>query len=103
MNETFDDGRILGARVAVPEEVVSRGFERETVVLNLSTGRYHGLNPTASLMLKRLTSAARAGEAIPALAQELERPEEIIRADLVDLCRHLLARGLIRLEDAHPS
>jgi hypothetical protein len=40
--------------VRVPEHVVYRKFAEETVALNLQTGRYHGLNPTAAAMVQAL-------------------------------------------------
>ena len=48
---------ILSARPAVPDHVVYREFVNETVVLNLETGTYHGLNPSGGRMLEALGSA----------------------------------------------
>lgn len=42
-------------RARVPEHVVHRDFQEETVVPNLETGQYHALNPTARRMLAALT------------------------------------------------
>ena len=71
------------ARVRVPEHVVFRSFAAETVVLNLDTGLYHGLNRTAGLLLERLDVGR-------SVAEEVER-------DCVELCRELHERGLIEL------
>ena len=42
-----DRDEILDSRVVVPENVVLRAFEAQTLLLNLDTGTYHGLNDTA--------------------------------------------------------
>jgi DNA-binding CsgD family transcriptional regulator len=47
-------------RVRVPQHVVHRAFPARTVVLNLETGKYHGLNPTAGRMLTALEQGLRA-------------------------------------------
>lgn len=44
VDEPPGDLALLAARPPVPDHVVYRAFVDETVVLNLDTGRYHGLN-----------------------------------------------------------
>ena len=65
---------LLAARARVPTGVVYRNFANETVVLNLDTGLYHGLNPTAGRMLETIERVPSVGEAAAALAEEYERP-----------------------------
>jgi hypothetical protein len=89
---------LLAAKVKVPQSVVFRSFPTETVVLNLQTGKYHGLNPSAGRMLQALTEAASVREAAAAVAAEYEAPAETIEADICDLCQNLLDRGLIERE-----
>jgi len=86
---------LLEAKVKVPQSVVFRSFPTETVVLNLETGRYHGLNPTAGKMLQALTEAPSVREAAAAVAAEYDAPAATIEADICDLCQNLLDRGLI--------
>jgi len=86
---------LLGAKVKVPQSVVFRSFPTETVVLNLQTGKYHGLNPSAGKMLQALTEAASVREAAAAVAAEYEAPAATIEADICDLCQNLLDRGLV--------
>lgn len=86
-------------RVVVPQHVVHRSFPSETVVLNLKTGKYHGLNPSAGAMLDALarTGSVRAASANVADAYEL--PAETVEADVRRLCAALLERDLIELDD----
>jgi hypothetical protein len=88
---------ILKARVSVPEHVVHRLFPTETILLNLQTGKYHGLNPTAGLMLKELEKGGTVAEAARTVANEHGQPVERVEADLCRLCADLSARGLISL------
>ena len=37
------EGEIMQSRLRVPEHVVYRSFGEETVVVNLRSGKYHGL------------------------------------------------------------
>jgi hypothetical protein len=90
---------LLGARVRMPQHVVCRSFVSETVVLNLQTGQYHGLNPTAGRMLEALQAAPAVGAAVPALAEEYGVAREQIERDLLALAGGLLERGLIETVD----
>ncbi len=93
------DEELLHARARLPQHVVHRSFVEETVVLNLRTGKYHGLNPTAGRMLDALEAAPTVGDAVPELAAEYGVERERIEADLLELTRGLLERGLIVTAD----
>ncbi len=88
---------ILSARPTVPDHVVYREFVNETVVLNLETGTYHGLNPTGGKMLESLGAAATVQEAAAVLAAHYERPQPEIEDDLCEFCLDLNDRGLVEL------
>jgi hypothetical protein len=85
----------LPTTVRVPQHVVYREFIAETVVLNLNTGIYHGLNPTGGRMLKLLDELGDVGVVAARLAGEYRRPRSEVAADLETFCRDLLARDLI--------
>ena len=89
------DESILSSRVRVPEHVVYRDFADETVILNLESGIYHGLNSTAARMLQVLESSGTVADAIDELATEFDQPRETIERDVLELCRSLDDRGLI--------
>lgn len=86
---------LLEAKVTVPQSVVFRSFPTETVVLNLQTGKYHGLNPTAGKMLQALTEADSVRAAAAAVAAEYDASAATIEIDICDLCQNLLDRGLV--------
>jgi hypothetical protein len=88
----------LTDRVRVPQHVVYREFASETVVLNLETGRYHGLNRSAGRMLETLDGARDLGEAMDRLAGGWEMPREELESDLRALCDGLAERGLVEID-----
>ncbi len=90
------------SRITVPDHVAYRSLPSETVILNLQTGRYHGLNPTAGSMLQALERAACVRDAAAVVAEEYAQPLAIVEQDMCELCDALLARGLIEL-DGEPS
>jgi hypothetical protein len=93
------DESLLDAEIRVPDYVVHRSFVAETVVLNLRTGRYHGLNPTAGRMLEELERGGSAREVAGVLAEEYGQPRAILERDLVVFCRDLLDRKLIEIKN----
>ena len=93
------DRSLLEARVRVPDHVVYRDFGDETVILNLDTGMYHGLNATAAAMVAALGESDSVGAAADRVAGDLGQPREVIESDILDLCRALSERGLIERHD----
>jgi Coenzyme PQQ synthesis protein D (PqqD) len=91
------NGNSAGLAVRVPEHVVFREFVSETVVLNLKTGQYHGLNPVAGRMLEVLGEDGRLGPAVATLAEEFKQPAERVEQDLTRLRDELLARELLEV------
>lgn len=97
--------QLLNQQIRVPEHVVYRDFTDETVVLNLESGMYHGLNRVAARMLEVAQASDSLRNAIPPLASEFGQPHEVIERDLLSLCQSLLERGLIDTDaraDASP-
>lgn len=88
---------LLGRKAWVPQHVVYRDFVTETVVLNLETGEYHGLNRTGGLILDVLERAETIGAAARTLADEYGSAVAEVERDVCAFCSDLLARGLIRL------
>jgi hypothetical protein len=89
---------LLAARIKVPQHVVYRSFPSETVVLNLQTGKYHGLNPTAGRMLEALEQATSVGDAAAAAARDYAQPQSATERDMCNLCHALLERDLIEID-----
>ncbi len=103
LRETMPDARSLPtSRIRTPQHVVYRRLPSETIVFNLQTGRYHGLNATAGSMLEALERASCVRDAAATVAEEYTQPQAVVERDMCELCDGLLARGLIEL-DGDPS
>jgi hypothetical protein len=89
---------LLAEAIQVPEHVVYRPFVQETVLLNLQTGKYHGINPVGGRMLEVLQRASSLEEAALQLADEYQRPLDEIEQDVCNFCDDLLERGLIQIK-----
>jgi hypothetical protein len=85
--------------VRIPENVVFRSFGNETVLLNLTTGLYHGVRGVGGRMLEVLAETPDLGEAALRIADEYEYPLEEVSRDITELCEALAKRSLIELEE----
>jgi hypothetical protein len=85
--------------VRVPHHVVHRAFAEETVLLNIDSGQYHGLNPVAGRMLAVLIEVEVVTVAVSTLAAEFGEPRERIAADVERFLAGLVERGLIEVLD----
>jgi hypothetical protein len=86
---------LLVSKVFVPSHVVFRAFAQETVMLNLQTGTYHGLDSIGGQLLELLLSGGNLRAAAHQLAAEYARPTDEVEADALDLCLELRERGLV--------
>jgi hypothetical protein len=94
---TLQWDEIRNRRAVVPQHVVHRTFATETVLLNITTGHYHGMDPIGGRFFEVLLSVDDIGAAVEALATEYEQPVERIQEDMAAFCSELRGLGLIEL------
>ena len=97
MTDQLSDKSLFAAAARTPEHVVYRSFVTETVLLNLETGRYFGVNPSGGRMLEELVNAQTVEEAAQRLSEHYGRPRSEIDNDLQTFCADLTGRGLLEL------
>ena len=85
----------LNDQLSIPEEVVSRKLGDDTVLLNLTTGTYYGLDAVGTRLWELLGEKAELGAAHRAMLEEYDVTSETLEADLVRICEEMLARGLL--------
>jgi Coenzyme PQQ synthesis protein D (PqqD) len=90
---------VLDATIRIPDHVVYRSFVQETVVLNLETSRYHGLNQTAGAMLAALDAAGSLRGALQSLAETFPLAGARLEHDLIKFCQDAQQRGIIELSE----
>lgn len=94
-----DTPDFVSSAIQVPEHVVVRELGGQTVVLNLRTGQYHGLNQTAGALLESLRAGGSVQSAASEVAERFSALPELVQRDLVQLCGELHQRGLIEIVD----
>jgi hypothetical protein len=90
-----DEAALIDARYRVAPGVVVQEFPTETVLLNLETGRFHGLNPTAATIVHLVIDGLPPRAAAERIAADTDHPLEQVRADLATLVGQLLERRLM--------
>lgn len=90
------DARSLGNRALVPEAVITRELDGETILLNLDTGIYFGLDKVGTDVWRAIRAAATLGEALDLVQSEYDVDPAVLRADFVRLVDELLAKGLLQ-------
>jgi hypothetical protein len=82
-------------KISVPSQVLVRVFENESVILNLNTESYHGLDDVGTRMWTALTHSASIQEAFEALLAEYAIDPAQLRQDLDDFLEKLHQRGMV--------
>lgn len=83
--------------VVVPPHVVFRALAQETVVLNIKTGQYHGVDPVGARFFETMRAGEHLTTVADALAGEYAQPLQRIRDDLAVFVDELVGLGLVEL------
>ena len=86
----------LDNRVAIPESVIAREVDGETVLLNLDTGIYFGLDAVGTAIWRAIQEDGRLLHAAEALEREYDVDPAAAREDLLRLIGEMLAKGLLQ-------
>ncbi|MFO7642597.1 MAG: PqqD family protein [Candidatus Competibacteraceae bacterium] len=85
----------LSDRVTVPSQVMDRSVGDETVILNLESGTYYGLDPVGARMWQLLGEGKPLGEVCDAMLAEYDVTRDRLEEDLLKLVEELAGKGLI--------
>ena len=88
-------------RAVVPGHVLVRFLDNESVLLNLETERYFGLDNTGTRMWQVITAAPNIDVGLQLLTEEFDVAPEILRANLMDLLSRLVENGLLAVQPAN--
>jgi hypothetical protein len=84
-------------RAVVPQHVLVRFLDRESVLLNLETERYFGLDETGTRMWQVVTTAPNIDAALQQLLAEFDVDPELLRSNFTDLLSRLADNGLLQI------
>jgi hypothetical protein len=88
-------------RAKVPAHVLVRFLEGESVLLNLETERYFGLDGTGTRMWQAVTAAPSIEGAYHELLDEFDVAPELLKSNLTELLGRLLDNGLLEVRPAN--
>jgi len=91
---------LTGKRLEVRQEVLTRELRGESVILDLASERYFGLDEVGTGMWRALTQGKSIEHAIAALETEYEVDPRTLRADVAEFVRKLADAGLVDVRDA---
>ena len=85
-------------RVRVPDDVLISNLQDESVILNLNSERYFGLDNVGTRMLSVLSTSSSFEAAYELLVAEYDVDPQVLREDLNSLIENLVQQGLVTLE-----
>jgi hypothetical protein len=84
-------------RAVVPSYVLIRHLDGESVLLNLETEKYFGLDSTGTRMWELVTNSPNIESAYAMLEREFEVEPETLRTHLAELLGQLVENGLLHV------
>ena len=81
--------------VVVPDTVIARELDGETVVLNLESGVYFGLDRVATDIWNALRTDGRVEAAYRAVLEAYDVPSATLEQDLLRFVNQLVSKGLL--------
>lgn len=87
----------LADRVTAPAHVLVRFLDKESVLLNIETERYFGLDETGTRMWQLVTAAPSVEAAYLQLLDEYDVEAELLRSNLTELLSRLVDNGLLHV------
>ncbi len=80
-------------RVKIPDGVLISKLQEESVILNLDSERYYGLDDVGTRILTVLTTSESIEAAYETLVNEYDVDAQVLRQDLLELVEELVASG----------
>jgi hypothetical protein len=84
-------------RVSVPADVLIQELQGESVLLNVGTGRYFGLDEVGTRMWAALTTTESLQAAYDTLLAEFDVDGQRLEGDLRNLVEKLVEQGLVEI------
>ncbi len=85
-------------RVSLPSDVLISNVQDESVILNLDSERYFGLDDVGTRFMTLLTTSATIQAAYEVLVEEYDVDAAVLRQDLSEMLEKLLEQGLVKVE-----
>ena len=86
----------LDTQLSIPPQVMSRLVGDETVLLDLASGIYFGLDGVGKRIWESVAEGHNLGQTAAVIAAEYEVEEAKAQADVIEFTNDLLERGLLK-------
>ena len=86
----------LNAELSIPPQVVSRLVGDETVILNLESGMYFGLDGVGKRIWESIEAGNSLTEIVSMIASEYDVEAQQAEGDLLEFVTELVERGLLQ-------
>lgn len=93
--------QFFSQHVVVPDHVLIQELDGESVILELDSENYYGLDDIGTRMWQLLCDAGTIQEAFDTLLLEFDVEPQLLQRDLQDLISQLAAKGLLQLDSDH--
>lgn len=87
----------LSDKVAIPTQVMARTVGDETVILDLASGTYFGLDPVGARIWQLMSEGQPLAAICDTLLDEYEVTRETLEGDILRLTEDLRAKGLVSI------
>ncbi len=84
-------------RVKIPDDVLISKLQEESVILNLDSERYYGLDDVGTRILSVLSTSESIEAAYETLLKEYDVDAHVLRQDLLALVERLINLGVIKI------
>ena len=88
------------SKFTIPPQVISRTVGEETVILELESGTYFGLDPVGARVWELMGEGRTFGQLCDIVMQEYEVSRERLEEDVTALVQQLADRRLVTLSDS---
>ena len=85
----------LDTRLSIPPQVMSRLVGDETVLLDLASGLYFGVDAVGQRIWEAVADGQSLGQAAAVIAAEYEVDEVRAQQDVIEFAKDLVSRGLL--------
>ena len=79
----------------MPDDVLISNLQQESVILNLDSERYYGLDDVGTRFLSALTASESIEAAYEKLIEEYDIDARVLRQDLLELVEQLVKQGIL--------
>lgn len=85
----------LTDKVTIPAQVMARQVGEETVILDLASGTYFGLDPVGARIWQLMGEGKTLSEICDTMLDEYEVTRDALERDVIELAQKLSAQGLV--------